>query len=239
MGGATAAAEAGIQPGVVGLARLILAAAFVVAVPLLVISTTLRWLVTDRDLMLTGFREARVDLTTGLSQPQLEGVAQAFVDYFLSPPGRLEVEVEIGGQRRPLFNERELAHMEDVQALVQVFLRLQWVALAVVLARAAFALAVQRSGRGVGTELLWSAGLVVALVVVIVAVSLVDFAWLWTRFHQVAFRNDLWLLDPRTDYLIMLFPQPTWFAYTIRMVGGVAGGMALAAVLGLILRRVG
>jgi uncharacterized membrane protein len=56
---------------------------------------------------------------------------------------------------------------------------------------------------------------------------------LWTRFHQIAFRNGLWLLDPTRDYLIMLFPPPFWFAATIRMATSVALQTLLVAFLGL------
>jgi len=72
----------------------------------------------------------------------------------------------------------------------------------------------------------------VGLVVLVGVLSLVDFTELWTRFHQIAFRNDLWQLDPRTDYLIMLFPEPFWFTATIRMATLVAVQVVVLAVAG-------
>jgi integral membrane protein (TIGR01906 family) len=62
-----------------------------------------------------------------------------------------------------------------------------------------------------------------------------DFDALWTRFHQIAFRNDLWQLDPSTDYLIMLFPEPFWFTATIRMATTVALQTVVVAVAGVVL----
>ncbi len=73
----------------------------------------------------------------------------------------------------------------------------------------------------------------IALIVLVAVLSLLDFDALWTRFHQIAFRNDLWLLDPSTDYLIMLFPEPFWFAATIRMATSVAVQTALVVLVGL------
>ena len=108
-----------------------------------------------------------------------------------------------------------------------------------VLARVVYALAVEQSFHRLGRDLLWSAGLVIGLVLVIGVVSFIDFTELWTRFHQVAFRNDLWQLDPSRDYLIMLFPEPAWFAYTIRFAGTV-GIMTLAtAAIGFAATRIG
>jgi integral membrane protein (TIGR01906 family) len=73
----------------------------------------------------------------------------------------------------------------------------------------------------------------VALVMLVGILSVLDFEALWTRFHQVAFRNDLWQLDPTRDYLIMLFPEPFWFTATIRMATSVAIGTLLLAAVGV------
>jgi integral membrane protein (TIGR01906 family) len=81
--------------------------------------------------------------------------------------------------------------------------------------------------------MLWSTALMVALVVLVGVLSLMDFEALWTRFHQIAFRNDLWQLDPSRDYLIMLFPEPFWFTATIRMATSVALQTVLLAAIGV------
>ena len=76
--------------------------------------------------------------------------------------------------------------------------------------------------------------------VLVGVLSLIDFDGLWTRFHQIAFRNDLWQLDPTSDYLIMLFPEPFWFTATIGMATSVAlqtVGVAVAGTLLLIFGR--
>jgi integral membrane protein (TIGR01906 family) len=72
----------------------------------------------------------------------------------------------------------------------------------------------------------------VLLVALVGVLSLIDFTELWTRFHQIAFRNDLWQLDPTRDYLIMLFPEPFWYTATIRMAVTVALETVGVAVLG-------
>jgi integral membrane protein (TIGR01906 family) len=222
-------------PDVLDWARGIVSLAFVVLLPLLLISTSLRGLVTDREFMLRGFRDNQVAQTTGLDAPQLERIADAFVAYFQSPPGQIQMQVTVRGQSRPLFNDKEVTHMEDVQALIQWFLRMQIVVAGVAVLRVLFVLFVDRSPEPFGRELLWSAGLMVAVVVLVGVLSFIDFSELWTRFHQVAFRNDLWQLDPRTDYLIMLFPEPFWYASTIRMATTVALLTGLVAASGLVL----
>jgi len=209
--------------------------AFVLLLPFLIIGTSLRALVTDRDFMLRGFRDNQVAQTTGLDQQQLERIADAFVAYFQAPPGQLQLQVTAFGQSRPLFNDKEVQHMEDVQALIQFFLRMQLVAAAVAVVRVALALVPHRDLAALGRDMLLSTALMVALVAIIGVLSFLDFDALWTRFHQIAFRNDLWQLDPTRDYLIMLFPEPFWFAGTIRMALTVALQTVVVAVIGTVL----
>jgi integral membrane protein (TIGR01906 family) len=229
----TTAPRVSATPDLLDGLRGLVSVAFVLMLPLLIIGTSLRGLVTDRDFMLRGFEDNQVATTTGLDEAQLQRIADAFVAYFQGPRGQIQLQVTAFGQSRPLFNDREVAHMEDVQALIQFFLRMQLVAAAVVVVRLGVALIFDRSPVPIGRDMLWSTGLMVALVVLVGVLSLLDFDALWTRFHQIAFRNDLWQLDPNSDYLIMLFPEPFWFTATIRMATSVALQTLLVAVLGV------
>ena len=40
--------------------------------------------------------------------------------------------------------------------------------------------------------------------------ALTGFDAAWTKFHQLAFKNDLWRLDPSRDRLIQMFPERFW-----------------------------
>ncbi len=229
------AARVSAAPDVLVWVRGLVSLAFVLLVPLLIIGTSLRGLITDRDLMLRGFRDNQVAKTSGLDDPQLQRIADAFVAYFQGPPGQIQMQVTAFGRSRPLFSDKEVTHMEDVQRLIQFFLKMQIVAAAVVVLRVGAAVAFDRASAPIGREILWSAALMVGLVVLVGVLSLIDFDGLWTRFHQIAFRNDLWQLDPSKDYLIMLFPEPFWFTATIRMATTVALQTVVIAVAGVVL----
>ena len=45
-----------------------------------------------------------------------------------------------------------------------------------------------------------------------------DFTAFWTNFHRLFFSNDLWLLNPATDRMIQMFPEPFFFAMVSRIV---------------------
>jgi integral membrane protein (TIGR01906 family) len=57
--------------------------------------------------------------------------------------------------------------------------------------------------------------------------ALVGFETLFTLFHHISFANDLWQLDPRRDYLIMMFPLGFWFDATMRVAATAVGGALL------------
>src|SRR5213082_125499 len=152
------------SPDLLDWVRGLVSLVFVLLVPMLIIGTSLRALVTNRDLMLRGFRDNQVAMTTGLDPPQLERIADAFVAYFQGPPGQIQMQVTAFGQSRALFNDKEVQHMEDVQSLIQFFLRMQIVAAAVVVVRIAAALALDRQPTPLGRDMLLSTGLMVALI---------------------------------------------------------------------------
>ena len=48
--------------------------------------------------------------------------------------------------------------------------------------------------------------------------ALIDFDSFWRNFHEIFFTNDLWLLDPRTDILIMMVPLQFFYDLVMRIV---------------------
>ena len=75
----------------------------------------------------------------------------------------------------------------------------------------------------------WGGGLTVGLLVLFGLVASVGFDALFLLFHRVSFANDFWQLDPRTDYLVLLFPQGFWFDATMWVaLRALAGGLILA-----------
>ena len=62
--------------------------------------------------------------------------------------------------------------------------------------------------------------------VLIAAIVATDFSRYFVVFHHIFFNNDLWLLDPRTDMLINIVPEP-FFMDTARQIGIVFAFMVL------------
>jgi integral membrane protein (TIGR01906 family) len=130
----------------------------------------------------------------------------------------------------PLFNERELSHMQDVKHVVQPVLWIGYGVWFLILGLGLWARfggwwpdyvgGVRRGG--------W---LTVGLVAVLGLLATVSFWQFFTVFHELFFKGDTWLFL-YSDTLIRLFPLRFWqdaflFAGMLDLLGGLALGLAL------------
>lgn len=182
--------------------------------------------------------------TIGISDADLERATAVLLDYIRGVRDDLNVEVTLlaDGSTDQMFNEREIAHMVDVKVLYQRAMAVKWASL--VLAVATIALLIWRFGvkRGIvhlGRGYKWSLLIFGAFVLLLAAFVLIDFDRFWTLFHHVFFSNDLWILDPATDRMILMVPSYFFNNLVLRIVGGSIGGMLGTGVLYWILSRIG
>ena len=193
----------------VTLLRLLAMAAFILAIPAFLVATNVRLAFNSVQLYTYGFERYDVSHTTGLDSTQLATVAREIRDYFNSSEELLDVRVVLAGEERPLFNEREILHMRDVKGLVRGVYSVQQVTGLYMLLYMAVALAASR-GRGLrrlAGRVMVGGLLTTGMVAAIGLASLVGFDYLFYQFHVISFSNDLWLLDPRHNYLTRLFTE--------------------------------
>ncbi len=189
----------------------IAAGVFVLALPTLLITSNIRFLAGEARLFDYGFRAYDADQITGLPMADLQRAGREMIEYFENDEPTLRIIVRDNGDEVSLFNSRETDHMEDVKSLMRFVFRLQEFSLAYVLT---YIVAVFVWSRGPARALArqalggLAAGLGLILAVGVFAVT--GFEAAWERFHRIAFRNDLWQLDPDTDRLIQMFPEPFW-----------------------------
>jgi integral membrane protein (TIGR01906 family) len=125
----------------------------------------------------------------------------------------------------PLFNERELKHMEDVKKVTQGALKVWYVSLAGAILLGGWAWLNQR-WPAYRLGLKRGGWVTVGLVGIIGLFAAVAFWQFFTFFHQLFFTGDSWLFD-YSDTLIRLFPLRFWqdvFLWTgLLMIGGGVG----------------
>jgi len=153
----------------------------------------------------------QISQNTGLKIDQLNEVSDQIKGYFKDDQEKLEILLQQPGRQVfSLFNQKEIDHMIDVKNLIQATLLFERIGLVLLLVFFIFFLF--REGSNIfyenfkriilGSFLIWS-----ILLFLIIFGMIVDFNYTFTLFHKIMFTNDLWILDPNNDFLIMIFPQ--------------------------------
>ena len=212
----------------------------VLIVPLLLVTTNVRLVADSPYLYSYGFQKYGIESVTGIEMGQLELAGEKIRDYFSNDQDYLVIDIERQGQKiKNLYNQREILHMKDVKNLIQLIYSIQiWsLLLFITLILIGFLSIRLRKFSNVIDPISWGGGLTLGIAAVVGILSLFGFQRLFLFFHLVSFDNDLWILDPTRDYLIMMFPQGFFFDATVFIVGLTLGQALLLWVLPRIIRR--
>ena len=210
-------------------------ALFVIAVPLFLITASVTWAFNNPGLYQNGFEKYNISFVTGITEADLEQVSADIRGYFNSREEPLELRTRVFGQERDLFKPNEIVHMGDVKRLVWGVYLIAGVSAIFLLVYVGTGFVLQGRGylKALSRRVLWSGGFTLALLVGVGLFALVGFDTLFLKFHQLSFSNDFWQLDPRTDYLVMLFPQDFWFDATMWVaLRAVTGTLIISALSG-------
>ena len=201
----------------------------VLLLPILLILGPVRLLVTDAYL---AYEYGKADFPPdpyGFDREQRHALALANFRY-VREAEPLEALAGQSLNGTPVYNSRELKHMQDVQDVYQA-VWLAWKIAAGLVLLAGLALAWKDETRpalagGLRTGGLLAAGLIGAIGLLAV---LAWRAW-FVAFHQVFFAPGSWTFL-YTDTLIRLFPEKFWFDAALTIAGlGLAGGLLVALV---------
>jgi len=187
---------------------------FIVCLPLLLLTASLALAVNSAWLYEYGFEKYQVGQTTGLDWPELEKASTGLVHYFNSGEENVSLSVVKDGEPFVLFNQREVAHLRDVKGLFRLD---YWILLGTLICALAYAGVSlwRKEWRRLAWGLVGGSGLTLVLILALGLGALFNFDQLFLQFHLLSFANELWLLDPSKDYLIMLFPRGFWYNATL------------------------
>ena len=190
---------------------------FVILVPFFLVASNVRWVIGTPLIYSYGFTKYDISSYTGIDDIELLDAASQIRDYFNNGETFLDVKVTQNGVRKSIYNAREIAHMVDVKRLVRGVIRTQQISGAYMvvfvligwyLTRRKFVLDISRCLSRGGI-------LTITLILAVSAIALAGFRQAFLLFHHISFSNDLWQLDPRTDYLIAMFPEGFFFDATV------------------------
>ena len=221
-----------------GFARVVASILFIIALPVAIVTTNIRLLANAPAVYDYAFDHYDAESVTGISRTELDGAGAAIRDYFNNGEKTFYYPVTIDGLEQPIFNATETRHMEDVKSLMVQLNRVQEISVIFVLAYVVAFFIWARDGemRQLATQALIGVGLGALVVGGIGVTAAFGFEAAFERFHGIAFANDFWQLNTRTDHLIQMFPEPFWRDMTI-LLGAMSAlvGFIIAAIAGVYL----
>ncbi|MCI6089408.1 MAG: TIGR01906 family membrane protein [Solobacterium sp.] len=151
----------------------------------------------------------------GISEDDLKKTTDVLLGYIKGNNKTLDIECRINGITRSVFNDREKAHMQDVKNLYDGAIVVRNVSFVI------FVLSFIYIGRSkelfIGYK--YSLSLVGLIIAFLLLFCLMDFEGFWLAFHQLFFPfNDLYILDPRYDILVMMVPEGFFFDLCVLIV---------------------
>ena len=203
----------------------------IVAIPILLVTSGLRFAINAGGLYEYGFDRYDISLRTGIEREELSRIGGEIRDYFNDDTELIDIDAVIYGELVPLFTEREIIHMKDVKGLIRGVYTFQWITLGYLLAAVgAYAWLRRKEAIGGVVRVGFWGGVSTLLIIGVLGIgSLVGFESLFLAFHQLSFANDFWRLNPRIHNLIAMFPEP-FFRDATLFVALMAIGQALLLV---------
>jgi len=201
----------------------------VIAVSLVALVMAIEENTYDLEYYMESFEENGVYNVTGKTAEDLEVVSKDIIAYLK------------GNQDDALnrhFNEREIHHMEDVLGLYDLARVIKLASALVALGIVFWFLSKEKAGfmgKWMALGIFANHLLLVLLGILIIT----DFTKYFTVFHEIFFNNDLWILNPRTDLLIQMLPEPFFVDIAGKIGLSLIKYLTLAQVIGYVFYKKG
>ncbi len=157
-------------------------------------------------------------------------VTEEMMAYLRGDREDLVVWTTVNGEKQEFFNDREKAHMVDVQNLFLGGLTLRFSAIIMLVISLSGLIFTKGNWKrilpksfltGLGAFLVISGGLGVLFAS--------DFNKYFFLFHEIFFDNDLWMFNPEEDYMIRMLPEGLFADFAVRI--GIFAGVLLLVFL--------
>lgn len=187
---------------------------FVLSLPVLFLTGSVILASNSSGLYTYGFDKYNISQQTNLADDELKKVAKELIGYFGSDEEIISLTAENSeGTTFELFNDQEKTHLKDVKNLFSInyMAFLMSFCYAASFAGVSIIFRSHGLGRKLARSAIISSGLTLLLMMALGITIMLDFDNFFYQFHVFSFANDLWKLNPDTDFLIMLFPQGFWY----------------------------
>lgn len=186
----------------------------------ILLMTSIQAVTFDKSFYKSQYGRLKVAEDIGIKQPELFRVTWELLDYIKGSRETLDdIKAEIRNEARLVFNTREKDHMVDVRDLYLFgyILRNYAVILIVILSAILYFNSNRRPFGYFARSFIAASALLLLLLGTLYILIQSNFTYYWDLFHHIFFKNDLWILDPRTDILIQMVPEPFFYSAVTRV----------------------
>lgn len=156
-------------------------------------------------------------------------VTDRMMAYLIGNYPELSIVTMVDGKEQDFFNEQDRLHMWDVKNLFLGGLKLRTIAIVLFVVMIVLLVAMKADLPAILPKSYYRAlSISIVLVTVLAAFVMTNFNKVFVIFHEIFFTNDLWLFDPRTDYMIRMLPEGFFYDMVIRI-----GGLFIAGLVAL------
>lgn len=170
----------------------------------------------DKDYFQQEYEKYNVTQRVSMTMEDLLVVTDHMMSYLKGHEDDLNILVPIGNEKQLFFNERELSHMKDVKLLFLGAIWLRRIAIVFLLLLLLFYTKVKKQ-RILMVSFLRTAFAALCGFFLLAILAAMDFNKYFTLFHKIFFRNNLWILNPETDRLINIVPEPFFVDTAVRI----------------------
>lgn len=211
--------------------------------PVIIFISGIEAAVFDKAFYMDQMEKNQVTDNTGIYPPDMELVVDEIISYLKGDRKDFDIQARlaIGSAKNvvdsvSIFNDKEITHMDDVRDLLLFFLGLRDAAL--ILALIAFLVLLKHDHKAIIKALFYGSATFLVILLIVGASFIFNFNNTFILFHQLFFSNDLWIMDPSTDRLIWIVPEPFFFAMIGRMVIYILVPLGLITLgTGLVLKK--
>ncbi len=188
---------------------------FVLIIPLMLISTVARVEMQYLPFYQYQYEKNYISEITGFSNEELMLITRHLIQFFNNKVESAQLVVEKDGKPFYLFHDYEIEHLDDVKALFHSVFQVLIITLFYSISYLIFTMISRNKNRW---YYFWKGSrngniLTLVLLIALGAAVFLGFSNIFIKFHYLVFGDPAsspWILDARTDYLIMMYPLNFW-----------------------------
>lgn len=208
----------------------------VLFLPLLFLLTDVQIATFDMSFYEKKYDEYNIPAETGIEKNDLMLVTKELLDYLKGKREHIKIFTKVHGEEEQVFENRELLHLEDVRELFRKGFFLRNLALVICVIGISYLVLFNRER--LRKTIIISSIFPLLLILILTVLLKLDFHKYFTYFHLIFFTNDLWLLNPKTDILIQMYPLDFFYSIAFRILKLFVSQMVILLIIAFITPKI-